>query len=720
MKKILFISMLSCIVITLHAQKIQMAKKPSLPTSSTTTQTMTNVSKQPTSSTTTTQTMTNVSKQTSNKASQQTVNNFNKINISYQGMISFQTPIIQKMQQEWQTNLSQIGGSKIQVQLWQVDYQPDNKLKGYTNIVLQQQVNADISYQVSDSSINYKINTSKLNINAAPVNGKLVVLVFSPSVQLQPDIRVKGKPNDGSATGLLHHYESNVKSFLINKKFSSIKGKSNNNNIVYGIYSIVPGQTDLSHINFGFIVPGSKAGCKNCLTTMDLGSDIMGFVDDVGDFAKQVINGVEYVFNQTIDGVSGLAKFVINGAADATGYFINQAGLILYEAGGALVNLIVFGNLPQERSLYQWEYDWANNKIFNRELPDIGIIKVFNFMSPDNHRFYTWPSPAGDYIFMNIGDAFDNPIAYVDNINHAYKFPGQVFIHELSHAWQIKILGFKGMMANYAAGGQGQTYDPGCGINNINSHFNLEQQATLVDRTFQQLYYQTKDDKSCTAFQQQWVENNVRHGLKFDVAKINATIAMQQHGKSFSAFIGNVNNAEANYSTGNGKNDDGYWMLGSKPESFLYYTNKDKKAYVNWGEIRKKYISVKAEHGVLGWPQTDMNNSLRNGGSFQHFQYGSIYSTPGFGTFIVDGAIRDAWASHKWENGDLGYPLSDFIPDNNGTAAANNSRFAQTTLIRRGGSQKFEHGLIKWNGIPGSQAEVDKIVIGLEKQRLIH
>jgi hypothetical protein len=41
------------------------------------------------------------------------------------------------------------------------------------------------------------------------------------------------------------------------------------------------------------------------------------------------------------------------------------------------------------------------------------------------------------------------------------------------------------------------------------------------------------------------------------------------------------------------------------------------------------------------------------------FERGSIYWTPSTGAHEVHGRIRDAWADHGWEAGELGYPISD-------------------------------------------------------------
>lgn len=46
-------------------------------------------------------------------------------------------------------------------------------------------------------------------------------------------------------------------------------------------------------------------------------------------------------------------------------------------------------------------------------------------------------------------------------------------------------------------------------------------------------------------------------------------------------------------------------------------------------------------------------------GRYNHFEGGSIYWTPRTGPHEVHGAIRDLWASTGWENGFLGYSVSE-------------------------------------------------------------
>uniref|UniRef100_UPI00049807FF Ig-like domain-containing protein n=1 Tax=Blastococcus sp. URHD0036 TaxID=1380356 RepID=UPI00049807FF len=91
-----------------------------------------------------------------------------------------------------------------------------------------------------------------------------------------------------------------------------------------------------------------------------------------------------------------------------------------------------------------------------------------------------------------------------------------------------------------------------------------------------------------------------------------------------------------------------YWSPASGSHGVIA-ENDD--AYTAWG----------GPTGPLGYPVIDEVCGLRADGCFSHFQGGSIYSTPGTGAHVMTTAIRDAWARQGWENGRLGYPVTDEV-----------------------------------------------------------
>ena len=75
------------------------------------------------------------------------------------------------------------------------------------------------------------------------------------------------------------------------------------------------------------------------------------------------------------------------------------------------------------------------------------------------------------------------------------------------------------------------------------------------------------------------------------------------------------------------------------------------------GAVADRWAAQGWENGPLGYPSSSAFCGLRDGGCGQHFQGGSIYSSPA-GAFVVSGALYSAWAAQGWEAG-LGYPLGE-------------------------------------------------------------
>ncbi|WP_137722744.1 alpha/beta hydrolase-fold protein [Prescottella subtropica] len=94
------------------------------------------------------------------------------------------------------------------------------------------------------------------------------------------------------------------------------------------------------------------------------------------------------------------------------------------------------------------------------------------------------------------------------------------------------------------------------------------------------------------------------------------------------------------------------------------------------GLIMDKYGALGYEAGWLGLPETS-ENKIKDNGRFNRFQNGNIYWSPASGAWSVkNGPIFEAWAAENYENGRLGYPISDQFE------------------IPGGIQQNFKHGVI--------------------------
>ena len=109
--------------------------------------------------------------------------------------------------------------------------------------------------------------------------------------------------------------------------------------------------------------------------------------------------------------------------------------------------------------------------------------------------------------------------------------------------------------------------------------------------------------------------------------------------------------------------------------------------YAVKGVIGSKYTQLGGETGLLGGPTRNQACGLKQGGCFQSFQNGAIYWTKATGAWSVRGGIRTYWASQGYENGRLGYPISD-----------------EVCGLKDGGCvQQFQGGKIYWTPSDGSR-----------------
>ena len=203
-------------------------------------------------------------------------------------------------------------------------------------------------------------------------------------------------------------------------------------------------------------------------------------------------------------------ELLFDGTKKLTGIVVNNLGQIVLQVSMITYDLFAYGHIPKYRQLTSEEYNWAN-KFYNNKLPSINQIVITNLMSVDK-RAFTVPNGNGITI-MNLGDAFDNPMKFT---NQFYTFPGQIFIHELAHVWQIQN---SAQLKAFAEGVSNQwkytilghdVYAYSCG--QPWGNYNYEQQAHIVDVCYQNRNGQlVSADNSCET---QYTIDNVR-GIPF-------------------------------------------------------------------------------------------------------------------------------------------------------------------------------------------------------------
>ena len=175
-----------------------------------------------------------------------------------------------------------------------------------------------------------------------------------------------------------------------------------------------------------------------------------------------------------VGGVVVFAVATVAGAGVGTALIL---GVVAGVAIGAVTNALI-----KFRPLNVAEIAFAR-QVFGNSLPYQDVI-ITNLAGLGD-RAFTAPGVDGK-TYLNLGHAYDNPLGTGGS---AYPKPGQLLIHELTHAWQIAHAGFlpglmcSGMVnqANFILGDNVYEYGaPGPGW----SKFNAEQQGAIVDQWF--------------------------------------------------------------------------------------------------------------------------------------------------------------------------------------------------------------------------------------------
>ncbi|MFJ4209516.1 GDSL-type esterase/lipase family protein [Paenarthrobacter sp. NPDC089675] len=109
-------------------------------------------------------------------------------------------------------------------------------------------------------------------------------------------------------------------------------------------------------------------------------------------------------------------------------------------------------------------------------------------------------------------------------------------------------------------------------------------------------------------------------------------------------------------------------------------------AHPSTGAIRERWRQSGLESGELGYPTSDEAPGLKNGGSAQQYQHGSIVWSPASGARALTGAIRTYWNSTGGQDGALGYPVSE--------------EYRQSNFVY----QQFQGGTVYWSAATGAHS----------------
>jgi hypothetical protein len=183
----------------------------------------------------------------------------------------------------------------------------------------------------------------------------------------------------------------------------------------------------------------------------------------------------------TLPGLGGVVGITV---AAGVVYIFGPASIVAAVVAGVVAGAVVDA-MVQLRRLTGPEIDFAR-KVFGDSL-DFDKIRLTNLSGLGSTAF-TAPT-VGHISLVNIGNAIDNPTT-ASFPNSSYPTAGQLFIHELTHAWQIQhaslqdgfvpglmcqgVLNQTVVSAPYTYGPPGPPW----------SSFGMEAQAAIVDQWF--------------------------------------------------------------------------------------------------------------------------------------------------------------------------------------------------------------------------------------------
>lgn len=239
-------------------------------------------------------------------------------------------------------------------------------------------------------------------------------------------------------------------------------------------------------------------------TEVTFETDFFGSIGDVAAFVGRLAAGalvagpvgVCFVLGVEAADAAGLDETVgtagLLGVAVASGVLIvfGPSAIVAAIVAGAAVGVAVELALKHRKLTDRPEEVAFAENVFRGTLP-LDRIVLTNMLGI-GRRPFTIPS-VGDTILVNLGEGFDDPIHYTgkgDPDKPRMQAAGQLFIHELVHAWQIGASFFlPGLMCDAVLnqsttlGGDMGVYKYGLPDREFRK-FNLEQQASIVDDWF--------------------------------------------------------------------------------------------------------------------------------------------------------------------------------------------------------------------------------------------
>lgn len=244
-------------------------------------------------------------------------------------------------------------------------------------------------------------------------------------------------------------------------------------------------------------------------TSTEYSDAITATVEDCLAFIGNWVIGLALIPSATVGLVvflgAGAISLIATGTVDAGARLV--AGVLWMKGPfGTYFALLAMGVArigSERRRLHQEEYDWANTVVFDGSLPPIGNIWLTDTVG-ENGRAFVWPEPDGS-ITINMGpDAMNDPRTYnvgKPNTIGLRKKYGEVFIHELVHAWQIhhssrdSAFVAAALTETICSGGGNDAYRYEIPPQKPFSEYGIEQQASIVSDWYSRYFLGSATNK---------------------------------------------------------------------------------------------------------------------------------------------------------------------------------------------------------------------------------
>jgi hypothetical protein len=255
---------------------------------------------------------------------------------------------------------------------------------------------------------------------------------------------------------------------------------------------------------------------------------VIGFIEDLSKIVADITKGAA---RGAVGAVIGLGDEMVQAfkSLELTGTVGIIAGVAVMASGGGIVLAVTTGvqaglvtaALIKQRPVTAQEMQFAD-AVFKGTLPPGQNIILTNLEGLGG-RAFTIPGPNSK-VYVNIGSyGYDHPLTHLRSDKDS---PGRLFIHELTHVWQIHHRTFvPGWVCDGLIAQAGNTFGNAYEYESEGfkpwSNFSIEQQGAIVDDWFARMEQRKKDgmdpeDSSDSYFR--YIRDDIREGKKIAAA----------------------------------------------------------------------------------------------------------------------------------------------------------------------------------------------------------